>query len=142
MKKIFLFAVIAIIFFGFISVKKAYAGDEPDLSRLQTVENLDLNKGDIFDKALQWFSVYYSSPNKTIKFSNRDMGKIVVCSELMQYRGVSYRSEITFLAKDKSYKLMLEPNPHGNVMYKEWNAEYYTEFDKIKKNLKEYLTGK
>jgi hypothetical protein len=142
MKKIFIFIIITIIIIGFLSAKKAYADDAPDFNRLQTVENLNLNKEDIFDKVLHWFNAYYTSPNKSIKFSNREIGKIIVCSELAQLKGVAYRSKITFLAKNKSYKLMLEPVPHGNVTYKEWNDEYYTEFDNIKKNIKEYLSGK
>ncbi|MFZ4436150.1 MAG: DUF4468 domain-containing protein [Flavobacterium psychrophilum] len=57
--------------------QKIVMNEQTKLNEMNIEKSITKDKGDLFDKIFEWLPNYYTSPSSTVKFSDKNKGKII-----------------------------------------------------------------
>lgn len=74
----------------------------------KVVETPDVNRGDLYDRAFAWLSVYYKNPADVLREKDRDAGTMLIKARFKISNPYDKKNEVATAAGDVQYSLKLE----------------------------------
>lgn len=92
-----------------IKTPKMPVNDETKLiSYTKVVETTGVNKGDLYDRAFAWLSVYYKNPTDVLREKDRDAGTMLIKARFKISNPFDKKNQVASPAGDVQYSLKLE----------------------------------
>ena len=129
--------------------------EKSDFGKLESVQNVNLKKDDIYDKIMVYVATRYNSPKKVMEYCDKGQGIITFNGAVQWFQSGNplyyyyLHYKITINIKDTKYKIVMTPlhwvysaQGQTGMPIKDQAPAYTSEFRKIDLDITAYLNNK